>query len=152
MRCLSLILFGFGGLFAQQNTDASGGNATGIGGSFSFSVGQLDYITSTGSLGTVSEGVQQPYEILIVNGIEETDIQLSVFPNPTNDFVLLTVKNSSTDNMAYLLYDVQGKIIEKQQIDGTETPISMFHLASDIYFIKGLKNNTEVKIFKIIKN
>ena len=89
---------------------------------------------------------------LIVNGIEETGIQLSVFPNPTNDFVLLTVKNSSTDNMAYLLYDVQGKIIEEQQIDGTETSISMFHLASDIYFIKVLKNNTEVKIFKIIKN
>jgi len=147
----SLILCGFRDVFSQQNTDASGGDATGIGGSFSFSIGQLDYYTSTGSLGTVSEGLQQPYEILITNGIEETDIQLSVFPNPTNDFVVLSVKNSNTDNMTYLLYDVQGKIIETQKLSGSETSIYMISLANDIYIIKVLKNNKEVKTFKIIK-
>lgn len=45
---------------AQQNTVAAGGEATGTGGTVSFSVGQLDAFTATGSGGTAQHGVQQP--------------------------------------------------------------------------------------------
>jgi len=53
-------------ILAQTAIPAAGGNATGSGGTVSYSVGQLTYNTYQGSVGTVSEGVQQPYEILTI--------------------------------------------------------------------------------------
>jgi hypothetical protein len=40
----------------------AGGEATGSGGSVSYSVGQVVYTTNTGINGSVAQGVQQPYE------------------------------------------------------------------------------------------
>lgn len=148
----SLILIGYGDLIAQQNSVASGGDAIGAGGVISYSLGQIDYVTSAGSLGTITEGVQQPYEILILSGMEETNINLSVYPNPTKDFVVLTVENVNTQDMTYMLYDVLGKVIENKKLNGSQTSISMVNLANDIYFIKVLNHERELKVFKIIKN
>lgn len=148
----SLILIGSGTLVAQQNSVASGGDAIGVGGGISYSIGQIDHVTSVGSIGTISEGLQQPYEILILKGVEETDIRLSVYPNPTRDFIVLSVQNTNTQNMTYILYDVLGKIIENKKLIDSQTSISMLNLADDIYFIKVLNNGNELKIFKIIKN
>ena len=54
---LILILFiGFNKIQAQQAALASGGNATGSGGRAGYSIGQIDYITATGSNGSVSQG------------------------------------------------------------------------------------------------
>lgn len=149
-----LLLCGFNGLFAQQNTNVVGGSAYGAGGSVSYSIGQMDYVTATGGGGSVTEGLQQPFEILIISGIEESDINLSlaVYPNPTNDFVVLNVQNTNTLDMTYALYNIEGKLIEKQGLNGDQTTIAMKDLANGIYFIKVLRKSTEVKIFKVIKN
>ncbi|MDD4385781.1 MAG: hypothetical protein PHD06_11460, partial [Bacteroidales bacterium] len=56
---------------AQESLNATGGNASGSGGSAGYSVGQMVYTTHIGTNGSVAEGVQQPYEISIVIGIEE---------------------------------------------------------------------------------
>lgn len=147
-----MILNGLADLSAQQNTDASGGNASGIGGSASFSIGQVDYITASDSSGNITQGLQQSYEILIIRGIEEIDINLTLYPNPAVDFVVLSVQNTTIENMTYMLYDVQGKLIENKKLNDSQTSISMADLANDIYFIKVLNNVSELKIFKIIKN
>ena len=47
---------------AQENTVSTGANATGAGGTASYSVGQAFYITSSDPSGSVSQGVQQPIE------------------------------------------------------------------------------------------
>ncbi len=148
-----LILVGLGSTFAQENTVTSGGMAFGTGGSVSYTIGQIDYMNATGTGGTITEGLQQPYEIMIISGIEETDVNLAlaVYPNPTTDFVVLSVQNSTLQNMTYLLYDLQGKIIEKQKLNDSQTTISMVDLASGTYFIKVLRKNSEVKNFKVIK-
>ena len=48
---------------AQQTTVAAGGDASGIGGTFSYSIGQVVYTYIYGSDVLVAQGVQQPYEI-----------------------------------------------------------------------------------------
>lgn len=62
-----LFLSGLGltGLQAQQTVPATGGNATGSGGTVNYTVGQAAYTTQTGSNGTITQGVQQPFEIWI---------------------------------------------------------------------------------------
>lgn len=77
---------------AQSSVNATGGNASGDGGSASYSVGQVVYTANTGTNGSVAQGVQQPYEISVVTGIEEAhDIKLSVsvYPNPATDYLTL---------------------------------------------------------------
>lgn len=49
-----------GAALAQQNIVPAGGEASGTGGSVSFSIGQLDAFTVTGSGGSVQHGLQQP--------------------------------------------------------------------------------------------
>ena len=44
---------------AQDAIPATGGDATGSGGSASYTVGQIGYTTNTGTNGSVAEGVQQ---------------------------------------------------------------------------------------------
>ncbi|MFM2191538.1 MAG: hypothetical protein RLZZ118_495, partial [Bacteroidota bacterium] len=57
---LTLLLLGFVlTAQAQQATTATGGDATGSGGSAAYSVGQIVYTTHTGTTGSVAQGVQQ---------------------------------------------------------------------------------------------
>jgi hypothetical protein len=157
---LKLITFVLLSLFqgtvnAQETTDASGGNATGSGGSASYSIGQIVYTTHTGTNGSVAQGVQQPYEISVVTALEEAkDIALSflVYPNPTYDFLKLKVENYISKNLSYLLYDISGKTIESKKIEGTEATIPMESLATGTYFLKVTEGNKDIKTFKIIKN
>ncbi|MES2138166.1 MAG: T9SS type A sorting domain-containing protein [Bacteroidota bacterium] len=149
-----LVSFGLGALVAQENTDASGGVSYGAGGSANYSIGQIDYESATGAGGIITEGLQQPYEIMVVSGIEAIDIDLifALFPNPTTDFVVLSVQNVNTVNMTYEIFNIEGKLIEKQEVNNSQTTIAMNDLANGVYLIKVLRKSTEVKIFKVIKN
>jgi hypothetical protein len=150
-----LLFLGLTELQAQEAIPASGGNASGSGGTVSYSVGQLVYTTNTGTSGYVAQGVQQPYKISVVTEIEKAKgitLECSVYPNPATDYVKLKVENYETENLAYWLYDINGKLLENKKIDSSETSINMEAFISAIYFLKVIDNNKEVKTFKIIKN
>jgi hypothetical protein len=152
--CLFIAYIGMAGLFAQSAVVAAGGDASGNGGSVSFSVGQPFYIQLNGSDGSVSQGLQQPYEISVSTALNQThgiQLNMSVFPNPTTDFLTLTLGNDVSSNFEYYLYDINGKLMENKGITGNTTPIDMHNYHSSIYFLKVLQNSLEVKVFKIIK-
>ena len=154
--CATLLLaFGLTGLHAQEAIPATGGNASGSGGSVSYSVGQVVYTINTGTNGSAAQGVQQPFEISVVTGLEEAkgiNLICSVYPNPTTYFLTLKVENYDKENLSYQLYDVSGKLLENKKLDGTETSIVMSNLVPATYFLKVTQNTIEVKTFKVIKN
>jgi hypothetical protein len=158
MKTIYLIILGLCLTFkltAQQSTNASGGNATGTGGTVSYSVGQMNYTTNTGTGGSAFQGVQQPYEIFTVTSVDEAkdlNINLSAFPNPTFDNLTLKVESANTKNLNYLLFDMNGKLLVTQKLEGTETKIAMNNYAAATYFIKITENNNTLKTFKIVKN
>jgi len=140
---------------AQQSTNTSGGNATGTGGTVSYSVGQISYTTITGTSGSACQGVQQPFEIFAitnVNDAKDLNINLSAFPNPTFDNLTLKIESANTKNLSYILLDINGKLLASQKLDGAETKIAMNNYAAATYFIKITENNNILKTFKIIKN
>ena len=156
LKLSAVLLLGLGltGLHAQESVNATGGDASGSGGSASYSVGQVVYTTNTGTNGSVAEGVQQAYEISVVTEIEEaTGINLSVkaYPNPTANYLTLSVEEFDISNLSYQLYDMQGKLLQKETITSNQTSIDMNNLVPASYFVKVTQNNTEVKTFKIIK-
>jgi hypothetical protein len=146
-------MFGLGiSIRAQNAIPASGGNATGSGGSVSYTIGQVVFTSITGSNGSSAQGVQQPYEISVITAIKNTErITLYVFPNPTRGIVKLVIGIKDFDNLRFQLYDLSGIRIQDKKIDNEETEISMDSLMPSVYFLKVLSGNEEIKTFKIIK-
>ncbi len=158
LKLCTVLLLGLGltiSVEAQKAIPASGGNASGSDGSVSYTVGQLLYTTNTGTNGSVAEGVQQPYEISVVVGIEQArDINLicTVYPNPATDLLTLEVEIADNENLFFQLYDVMGKLMVSKKLIDIKTTISMANLAPATYFLKVTDNQKVVKTFKIIKN
>ena len=138
---------------AQSNIVVSGKNATGTNGSVTYTVGQIVYKAYSGSNGTVSQGVQQPFEISTLTAIDVPQIQLivGVYPNPTFGNIILTVKEYDFRNLKYQLFDINGKTILTGKVKQNETKIEMSSLPSASYFLKIAEKNNVLKTFKIIK-
>ncbi len=139
---------------AQEAFSASAGNAIGSGGDASYTIGLVTYTTQSGSNGSVSQGIQQPFEISVTLGLEEAKgitLQCIVYPNPTTKGVTLKIDNYDITNLSYLIFDLNGRSIENNKINSNETYISMENLTRSTYFIKIMNHNKELKIFKIIK-
>ena len=141
-------------LFAQETISATGGEAEGKNGSVSYSVGQVTYSVNKSTDGSISEGVQQPYDISVVSvdDNEKNNILLKVFPNPAVDYISLIFENTSSNNLSYQLFNIQGKIIQKNRVKGKETKIEMEKLTTGTYFLKIIGNYKPIKTFKIIKH
>lgn len=156
LRLAILLTFSFSlsTLMAQESVNATGGNASGSGGSANYSVGQLMYQTHTGTNGSVAEGVQQPYEISVVTGIEQANgINLTVkaYPNPVIDYLILEVKDFELSDLSFQLFGLNGRLLQSEKITESQTNIVMSSLAPAIYFVRVIQGNKEVKAFKIIK-
>jgi len=142
------------GLHAQETVPATGGDATGAGGSSSYTIGQVVYTTNTGTNGSVAQGVQQPYEISTSVGIEVTAINLELvaYPNPTNNALTLNIGNYNNEKLTYQLYDMQGKLLDSKQVVNSTTSIGMQELPVSNYLLNVLDNNAVIKTFRIVKN
>jgi len=156
---LILLLFGIKSLSAQEAIKASGGEASDDRGSVSYTIGQVLYTTNTGSNGSSTEGVQQPYEIYVITAIEDhlgINLMVSAYPNPTTNFITLKVDEYDANNLFYYLYDFSGKLIENKKVRGNEARISMNKLIPETYLLKIVERkrstSKEIKTFKIIKN
>jgi hypothetical protein len=151
---LLLTSFPFISGYSQESILASGGTATGSGGTASYSVGEIFIGTQTGTNGSVAQGTQQPFEISTLGNDEfpQINLEMSVYPNPTVDKLNLLIGNEEWSNLTYQLFDISGKIIsENQKITASETPVSMQSFSQGIYFLIVKDNTKTVKTFKIIK-
>ena len=140
-------------IHAQEAIPASGGDAVSNGVSVSFSIGQVGYSSINGTNGTITQGVQQAYEIYVTTGIEETGINLSVlaYPNPVTNFLNLKIENVELSTWNFQLFDMQGKLLQNQKVTDNETQIDMSNYAPSTYFVRITNQNQLIKEFKIIK-
>ena len=130
LKLCAILVSGLGitRLQAQETIPAAGGNASGSGGTVSYSVGQISNTTHTGTTGSVAQGVQQPYEISDITGIQEANeisLNCAVYPNPATDFLTLKVDGSADltlQSLAYQLCDVSGKILEYKNLTANMKP------------------------------
>ena len=139
---------------AQNAIVASGGNATGSGGTSNYTVGQVAYTNQVGSNGSFNQGVQQPIEIFTLGSDDFPQITLaiSVYPNPTSAFVNLSIANYNSENICYQLFDFNGRVVKFDKINQQQIQISLNNSPNAIYFLTVLDNNKVLKTFKIIKN
>lgn len=162
--CLDLLLvLALSTVAAQQGVVSAGGEATAATGNVNFSVGQVFFAIQTGPEGTAVQGLQQPYEISVITGIDKTEgIQLlfTAYPNPVTDMLTLKMDGIAHERIPFLvihLFDISGKWMMSQQAESVETGISMTQMAPGIYFLHvidtgRINGNAGIKTFKIIKN
>ena len=139
---------------SQESINASGGNAVGVGGKCSYSIGQVAFHSITENAGITSEGVQHAFEIYSIEVKEYNPaFELIAFPNPTNENIILATKLLTSDALTYELLDAQSKLIVMGSIRQNSTPLQMSGLPSATYFLQ-VKNREGKKVhsFKIIKN
>ncbi|CAM3766300.1 T9SS type A sorting domain-containing protein [Flavobacterium gelidilacus] len=152
---LTIVFYlGMSNCYSQQSLTSSGGDLTGSNGSVAYSIGQIAYTTNTGSNGSVSQGVQQPYEIsevLASEDFSELVNDLIVYPNPSTDLLIINMSNRNGLELDYTIIDMTGKVLKSKKNIENETNIVVSDLPSSIYFLKITNKNKEVKTFKIIK-
>ena len=139
---------------AQQAVLVSGGNAAGSDGTASYSIGQTVYTSYTGSSGSLAEGVQQPFEMQTVLGIENDQINLSflVYPNPTVSKLILELGDMDFSTTSYQLFNLEGRLLLDKKITQNSTAILFENYPKATYLLHIQDNNKTIKTFKIIKN
>jgi hypothetical protein len=139
---------------AQEVVISSGANTSDNGGSVSYSVGQVVCQHSNGVEGSVAAGVQQAYIIDVSTSIvdnQRISLLASAYPNPSTDFLILEVNELKLSALRFHLTDVNGRILQIKNITADKTNIPMGNLTPATYFLKVIMNDSEVKVFKIIK-
>lgn len=136
--------------YAQSGITSGGGDIQlSDGASVSFSLGQMDYLFSGTNNGSVSAGVQQPFEIIKGKLCDGMDIQMA--PNPTRDIVYVAM-NEEGVTYTYIITDMNGKKFD----EGTLTngsKISFGFLADNTYLLKVIcgESKNDFVAFKIVK-
>jgi hypothetical protein len=139
---------------AQQALSAAGGSASGTGGTVSYTIGQVAYTNLTGTSGTITEGVQQPFEILVYTSLQDANdfaFECSAYPNPATDQVIVKIENYDMEKLHIRLYDANGKLVQNMKVVTNETIILLTSLPSGSYLLKILNSQNAIRSFKIIK-
>jgi len=154
MKKTVLLLGSFVALLAngQERTVSSGGDISGSTGSVSFTVGLPDYSNYSGASGSITEGVQQPFELFAL-GVEDwnTSIECSVFPNPTAANLTISFPKEMS-GMTYTLYDGAGRLVLGGELLHASNVIELDQLAMANYHLTILQNNAVLRTYEIIKH
>jgi capsule polysaccharide export protein KpsE/RkpR len=151
---LFFLFLGLASLQAQEAVLASGGEIDDSGGSVSYSVGQLTVASYTSANGSVNPGVQQPFEVTVISGIENKNIHLNVnvlaYPNPAIDFLIIRVE-SQAEQLSASLFDISGTLLRSTTVENNQAIVDVQGLAKATYLLRISGSRGHIKTFQIIK-
>ncbi len=75
-------------------------------------------IASVGFFFLCLGGLQQPCEISVISGVNETaiNLELAVYLNPTSDFLQLNVESQEFEYLSFYLSDMQWKLVKSNRL------------------------------------
>ncbi len=152
------VLIGFFLLFSlpsicQNDITSGGGTLTTESGILSYSIGQVSYQVISSSQTQLSQGVQQAFEVSSILNTEsiENEALVSVFPNPTTDYIIIQFENIPDRKFFIELEDSTGKLIYSKNILSKSSQIPFHSLSSGVYFLSLNDGDCMTQSFKIIK-
>jgi hypothetical protein len=139
-------------LHGQQVISTSGDYLQKSTGSVSFTIGEPfteTYIQGTKAL---TQGVQQPsLTATPIDEIVDIGIAINTFPNPTTSILYLEIGTEKLDGFWFLLIDLGGRTVYKNNVTEVKTDISFENLATGTYILKIFMESKEIRTFKIVK-
>lgn len=140
-------------VLSQQGIVSAGGNQTSNSGSISFSIGQISDRTNSNSSFTISEGIQQAYEIYTLSSSKLTfKFDVKIFPNPTSDVLQVSFSNLLKEEIEFQLFDLNGSLISNERITEEKINLNMSNFSIGPYLLKMYSSNKLINSYKIIKN
>lgn len=139
-------------LNAQNAVVPAGGTASGNGGTVTYTVGQIAMQSNSNGNISISEGVQQPYEISIV-GVDNypgITLNVTVYPNPTLDKLNLEISDNDFSGEVRI-FDMNGKYLFSKKTEGTLTEMDFSSFAQGTYFVNVFSGQKQLKSFKVVK-
>jgi hypothetical protein len=149
-----LLISSTGGSYSQAVFPSGGGSVSSATGSVSYTIGQTVLADGQGSTGLIGSGFQQPYEKVIVNGLNDDpsiDLDIVTYPNPVNDHLKLKTSGSESSDMFFRLFNSKGDLLINKKVDSDEMDISMKSYTPGTYIINVYRNDVSVRSIKIIK-
>lgn len=138
---------------AQEVIATAGKAENSSGYQVSWTLGETVIETADAGSSVLTQGFHQSkLTITAINEVTKAGFDLKVYPNPTQDFVIVHLSKLN-GQPAYKLFDLNGKLIEQQKISTTDVKINMRSFAEGTYLLKLInKNQNQLQTFKIIKN
>ena len=101
----------------------------------------------------LTQGFQQPgIMVTVVKSLEGLPYTVEAYPNPTDDLLLIQLKNAEVQYFKYLFYDMNGKVLEQKKPESNITAINMKNYPAGVYLLRVMKSEMEIKTFEIIKH
>jgi len=146
-------VFGLPKLKAQETIPISGGNIAGNEGNVFYTIGYMEYKTEPGSHGSIENSMYQPFEISVIYGVnnEEVNFNLTASPNPTGDFLILMAEYNFSEKVSYRIYNINNKLVSTGWLMSNETSIDVRNLSPATYILTVASENSILKKFKVIK-
>lgn len=117
-----------------------------------YSVGEPVIETATATNINLTQGFHQPS--LTITSIEEADAltDISCYPNPVNDELIIDVSSQYTELLIYTIYDINGKILSSERLNSGTNTINMQSYAVGNYLLQ-IKETSSGRTFdsKILK-
>ncbi len=101
--------------------------------------------TVTSPLGTSSQTfvtVLKDYLTVSVNETAKADIELSVFPNPSNS--IINFNTASLDATEVIVYDLQGKIVTTERFENGNIKMAVSHFTNAVYLYTVIGKNNQL--------
>jgi len=147
-----MLIIGFS-LKAQEVISSGGKTETTVGYEVSWTIGEPVIKTISSGTNILTQGFHQSK--LIVTAITEIlfpELNVKVFPNPTQDYVIIQF-NKLTQNPGFSLFDLSGKLLQSQLISASETHFNLSEYANGTYLLKLNQDLQQpLQTFKIVKH
>lgn len=127
-------------------TSASGGYSEGANGSVSWSIGEPIITTSEGFSMDVTQGFHQS-NIHVVSVENNEEIGISIYPNPTNNFVNI----ESEKPLRVSIMDISGRLIRVVDVTDSNKQVDVTDLSRGTYTLIFESAGKIVKTVKIVK-
>ncbi|MCH2046871.1 MAG: T9SS type A sorting domain-containing protein [Saprospiraceae bacterium] len=104
-----------------------------------------------GTNGSLSNGQQQVVvsEQVSVRSLMEEQLELTIYPNPTTQFVNLEV--AEAQELQLQLLNSEGKLLQQQQLNQTHTQLDFSQLPAGSYWLSIQDANKTIKTYQISK-
>jgi hypothetical protein len=79
-----------------------------------------------------------------------TEVNLSVYPNPVDNYLLLSMGSCEVDGFEAILMSVEGNVLYKTAISSDHAEFDMTQYTSGVYFLY-VENGDDRYVWKIIK-
>jgi hypothetical protein len=139
-------------IIAQSAASAAGGELKTSKLNVSWTLGEVVSETFHHNDMTLTQGYQQSnIEVIALNHDKPTSLHCNVYPNPTNDFIVIVFDEKLEIETKFSLSDANGTELMHRKLEEEKSHVSLKTLAPGSYTLKITTPGQSGSIFRIIK-